>query len=76
MSRNRKGTSTRRQGTVQLCGFAVTLNRQTARALTENKKITASAAVLAFARLTPDEQVRLCTEARKRHAAEAPPATA
>lgn len=68
MSQKAKQPPARRQGTVQLCGFAVDLNRLIARALTENNKITASAAVLAFSRLTPEEQVELCAETRRQHA--------
>ena len=63
-----KARELRRQRTVQLCGFAVELNRSAARRLTENNKITVSAAVLAFSRLPADQQVELCSEARKKHA--------
>jgi hypothetical protein len=69
MANDRKTGAARGQGTVQLCWFAVILNRKAARAITENNKITASAAVLAFSRLTRDDQLRLCAEARQEHMA-------
>ncbi|MDB5310247.1 MAG: hypothetical protein JWO38_4449 [Gemmataceae bacterium] len=62
----------RRQGTVQLCTFAIGLNRKAARAIKENNKIMASAAVMAFSRLPPDDQIRLCAEARQQHVTAAP----
>lgn len=69
MGRSAKTVGRNKQGTVQLLGFAVELNRATARGLAENNKITASAAVLAFSRLSPLEQADVCAETRKRHAA-------
>jgi hypothetical protein len=61
----------RKRCSVQLCGFVSDLHRKTARSLTENNKIAASAAVLAFSRLSRDEQVELCAEVRRL----APPVT-
>lgn len=64
MGRKSKAAA-KRQGTVQVCGFALEAHRQTAISLTENKKVVATAAVLAFGRLPRAEQIKLCTEVRE-----------
>jgi CRISPR/Cas system-associated protein Cas10 (large subunit of type III CRISPR-Cas system) len=69
MPRDRTG-----QKSVQIFRFAAKLNRQFAHRVTENPKVTLSAAVVAFSRLDPQVQLELIGRAREMHLQDTAPA--
>ena len=72
MNRSRKAkVPERRQRTIQLCTFAADIQRKITGELKENRTIVASAAVLAFATLSQEQQLDLCKQARQHHTAPA-----